>query len=114
MFIDARDLGFMADRTHKEFSDEDIQKIVKSYDTWRENKNYQDEAGFCKVATLEEIEENDWALTPGRYVGIKEAEEDAEPFEEKFPRLLKDLKDQLAKEAELNKKIEKQLSKIEG
>lgn len=113
LFIDARETGFMADRTHKEFKDDDIAKIVKTYDAFRSGENYEDEAGFCKSASLEEIEKNSWVLTPGRYVGIKASEVDSEPFAEKFPRLMGELKAQIAKEAELNAEIEKQLEKVE-
>ena len=89
LFIDARKLGFMADRTHKEFADEDIKKITNAFHTWRGtlDEAYEDVQGFCKAATLEEVRNNDYILTPGRYVGLEEVEEDGEPFEEKMARL---------------------------
>ena len=73
LFIDARKLGFMADRTHKEFSDEDIKKVADTFHAWRgtNEQPYEDILGFCKSATLDEIREHEYILTPGRYVGLK-------------------------------------------
>ena len=84
LFIDARELGFMADRTRREFADADIAQIADTYHAWRadefapKDKTYADVKGFCKSATLEEIKQNDYVLTPGRYVGVAEQEEDDE------------------------------------
>jgi len=107
LFIDARKLGYMADRTHKELSKEDIDKIVDTFHAWRgtNKNNYEDIAGFCKVAKLEEIQENQYILTPGRYVGLEEVEEDNEPFAEKMTRLTSELSDQLVKSKELENEI---------
>ncbi len=112
LFIDARELGFMADRTSKEFAKEDIDLISGTYDKFRAVKDYEDEIGFCKSASLEEIEKQDWVLTPGRYVGIKEETEDLEPFADEFSRLQKTLNEQLSQEKKLNLEIQKQLSKV--
>jgi type I restriction enzyme M protein len=91
LFIDARKMGVMIDRTHRELTDaEDIARITRTYHAWRGEKEagkYEDEAGFCKSATTEEIKEHGFVLTPGRYVGAVEAEDDGEPFEEKMARL---------------------------
>lgn len=114
LFIDARNLGFMADRTHKEFSEEDIKKVADTFHAWRgtNNQEYNDELGFAKVATLEEIKENDYILTPGRYVGLVQEEDDSEPFEEKIERLTTELSVQFAKSKELEEKIRRALGVI--
>ncbi len=75
LFIDASEMGYMKDRTHRDFSDEDIAKIADTYHNWRKNKDYEDIAGFCKSASLDEVEKHDFVLTPGRYVGIPEEED---------------------------------------
>jgi len=113
LFIDASELGFMADRTHREFTDEDIAKITDTYHEWRkQDGKYEDIKGFCKAAALEEIEKHNFILTPGRYVGIPEEEDDGVPFEEKMEKLTTKLKEQMKKEKELDEEIEKQLSNI--
>lgn len=91
LFIDARKLGFMVDRRVRELSKEDIEKIASTYQDWRQGKEYEDVLGFCKVATTADISEQDYILTPGRYVGIEEVEDDGEPFEEKMTRLTTEL-----------------------
>lgn len=113
LFIDASDIGFMADRTHREFSEEDIAKISDTYHEWRkENSKYEDIKGFCKSATLEEITKHNFVLTPGRYVGIKDEEEDLIPFDEKMASLTAQLSEQMKKEKELDKEIKKQLKNV--
>ncbi|MCM3028092.1 type I restriction-modification system subunit M [Bacillus safensis] len=114
LFIDARNLGFMADRTHKEFSDEDIQKIAGTFHAWRgtNDQEYVDELGFCKEATVEEVRKNDHILTPGRYVGLAEQKDDGEPFEEKMARLTNELLEQFAKSRELEEQIREVLGGI--
>ena len=91
LFIDARNLGHMIDRRVRELSEEDIQKIADTYHSWRNNQGYEDVQGFCKEATIDEISENDYILTPGRYVGIEEVEDDGIPFDEKMTRLTTEL-----------------------
>lgn len=103
LFIDARKMGHLIDRTHREFSDEEIQRIGKTYHAWRGEKEagkYEDIPGFCKSAPIEEIQSHGHVLTPGRYVGAEEVEDDGEPFEEKMKRLAKKLNEQF-KESEL-------------
>ncbi len=113
LFIDASELGFMIDRTHRDFSDDDLKKISDTYHAWKtEDKSYQDEKGFCKSADLEEIEKHGFVLTPGRYVGIPDEKDDGISFEEKIAELAKELSEQMKKEAELNLEIKKQLAKI--
>jgi type I restriction enzyme M protein len=115
LFIDARKLGTMADRTHKELTNQDIQKIAGTYHAWRGQPDlpeYQDEAGFCKAATIEEIRDNNHILTPGRYVGIPEREEDDEPFEEKMQRLTDQLYAQFAESQRLEREIRKNLEEL--
>ena len=112
LFIDASGMGFMKDRVHRELSEEDIAKIADTYHHWRKGTDYEDELGFCKSAELAEVEAQGFMLTPGRYVGIPEVEDDGIPFEEKMQRLTAQLADQLTKEQELNEEIKNQLSKL--
>lgn len=113
LFIDAGEIGFMRDRTHREFSPEDIKKIADTYHNWRtKGGKYEDVKGFCKSATLEEIKKHKFVLTPGRYVGIKEEEDDGVPFEEKMKLLTTELSGQIEDEKKLNREIKTQISKI--
>jgi type I restriction enzyme M protein len=115
LFIDARKLGHMVDRVRRELSDEDIQKIARTFHAWRGQKEageYEDIKGFCKSATLEEVREHEYILTPGRYVGIEESEEDGEAFEDKMARLTSELAEQFAKSRELEEEIRKNLRGI--
>ncbi len=98
LFIDARKVGSMVDRTHKEFSDDDIKKIAETYHSWRGEEGfpaYEDIPGFCKGTTLEEIRGYGHALTPGRYVGAEDLDEDDERFEEKMRRLVATSREQM-------------------
>lgn len=112
LFIDAKKLGFMVDRRVRELSAEDIEKIASTYQNWRQGKSYEDILGFCKVATTSEIAEQDYILTPGRYVGIEEIEDDGEPFEEKMTRLSTELYDLFEKSHKLEIEIKEKLSAI--
>jgi type I restriction enzyme M protein len=97
LFIDARKLGTMIDRVHRELTDDDIRKIADTYHAWRGDKSagdYEDMPGFCKSATLDDIRHHNHILTPGRYVGAAEVEDDGEPFEEKMARLTTALREQ--------------------
>lgn len=112
LFIDARNIGAMIDRTHKEFSVKDIAEIARTYHAWRgETKDgaYEDRAGFCKSATLDEIKANDYVLTPGRYVGAAEIEDDGIPFEIKMAELTQALYGQMKESERLNVVIRKNL-----
>ena len=113
LFIDTSDIGYMADRTHREFSDEDMAKIAGIYHEWR-NKNgkYEDVKGFCKSAKIEEITKHNFVLTPGRYVGIKDEIDDGIPFAEKIAGLTKKLSEQMAQEKILDEEIKRQLRNI--
>ena len=112
LFIDARNMGFLINRKNRDLSEEDIHLISTTYHNWRNpNGNYQDIAGFCKVATVEEVAKLNYVLTPGRYVGLPDEEDDFN-FVERFTSLKTDLEKQIAEEAELNKKITESLSKI--
>lgn len=108
LFIDARKLGTMVDRTHKELTEADIAKIAGTYHAWRGDKgaaNYEDVAGFCKGSNLEEIRKHGHVLTPGRYVGAEDVADDGEPFEVKMPRLVAELNAQFAEAAKLEQAI---------
>jgi type I restriction enzyme M protein len=114
LFIDARKLGHMADRTRKEFSDADIDKITRAYHAWRgesEAGAYEDVPGFCKAATLEEIKGHGYVLTPGRYVGAADVEDDDMPFVERFAALQAKLQEQFTSSDRLTGTI---LKKLEG
>jgi type I restriction enzyme M protein len=113
LFIDASELGFMADRTHREFSDEDIAKIANTYHEWRKKDGkYKDVKGFCKSASLEEIQKHNYVLTPGRYVGIKDEEDDGIPFADKMRELTAKLAEQMKEEKRLDEEIKQQLKKV--
>jgi type I restriction enzyme M protein len=115
LFIDARKLGVLVDRTHRELSDEDIAKIAGTYHAWRGDKGagkYQDVAGFCRSAKLEDIRAHGFVLTPGRYVGAAEAEADDEPFAEKMKRLTVTLDAQFAESVRLEKAIRENLRRL--
>ncbi|MCP5415137.1 MAG: N-6 DNA methylase, partial [Chromatiaceae bacterium] len=115
LFIDARKLGNMVDRTRKELTDDDIANITAVYHAWRGEDGaeaYEDVPGFCKAATLEEIREHSHVLTPGRYVGAAAAEEDDVPFVERFTGLKENLDEQLAKGEELGALIKGKLERI--
>jgi type I restriction enzyme M protein len=114
LFIDARKLGTMIDRTHRELTGDDIRRIADTYHAWRgdlfpppqagegQGGGYEDVPGFCKAATLDEIRRHNHILTPGRYVGAAEVEEDDEPFEEKMERLTAELRAQMEQAARLD------------
>jgi type I restriction enzyme M protein len=111
LFIDARKLGTLVDRVHRELSDDDIAKIADTYHRWRGDGSgkYEDVAGFCKSATTDEIASHQFVLTPGRYVGAEEVEDDGEPFGEKMKRLVATLEEQFAEGARLEREIRKNL-----
>ena len=112
LFIDARKLGFMVDRRVRELSAEDIEKISSTYQNWRQGKEYEDVLGFCKEATTADISEQDYILTPGRYVGIEEVEDDGEPFEEKMGRLTTELYSLFEESHSLEAEIRRKLAAI--
>lgn len=109
LFIDARQLGFMKDRVLRDFTSEDLEKISGTFRAWKRGEGYADVKGFCKSATLEEIAAHGHVLTPGRYVGAEEVEDDGEPFGEKMARLVKELERQFEESARLEKEIRKNL-----
>ena len=109
LFIDARKMGTLIDRVHRELTEEDIRKIAETYHAWRGDKDakkkYKDVPGFCKSATLDEIRKHNHILTPGRYVGAAAEEDDGEPFDEKMARLTSELREQMKQAAKLEKTI---------
>jgi len=112
LFIDARKMGTLIDRKHRELTEEDILKISNKYHAWRGEKSagkYEDIAGFCKSATTSEIATYRHVLTPGRYVGAEEIADDGDPFEEKMPRLVAELNAQFAESAKLVQAIKTNL-----
>src|SRR5699024_7975100 len=112
LFIDARNLETMISRRLRELKTEDIRKVADAYINWQNDEGYEDIQGFCKATNLEEIQKHDYILTPGRYVGIEEEEDDGEPFEEKMERLTTTLSEQFKQSRELEEEIRKQLGGI--
>lgn len=111
LFIDARKMGTMVTRKLRELSDEDIAKIANAYNAYIDG-SLEDAKGFCAVVTTEEIAKQDYILTPGRYVGIEEQQEDGEPFEEKMARLTSELSELFAQSHKLEKEIRQKLGAI--
>ncbi len=113
LFVDARNMGEMTDRTHRTLRDEDIAKISEAYHNWRNKEGkYTDVPGFCKAASLDEIRKHGHVLTPGRFVGTQELEDDGEPFAEKMSRLISLLYEQQAEGATLDATITTSLRKL--
>lgn len=113
LFIDARKMGTLTDRVHRELTDTDIATIAGTYHAWRNvDGGYEDKAGFCKAAELEEIQKHDYVLTPGRYVGAEDVEDDGIPFEDKMTDLTATLHDQFAESAELEQAIKRNLEAL--
>ena len=117
LFIDARQIGYMADRTHREFTDADVARIADTYHAWRGEPGapaYEDVPGFCASATVEQIAEQRFILTPGRYVGTEEAEDDGEPIEEKIARLKAELFTAFEKSDRLQARVRAALERVDG
>jgi type I restriction enzyme M protein len=116
LFVDARKLGEMVDWVHRELTDADIRRIAGTYHAWRGDRGgaapYADVPGFCKAATLEEIRRHGHILTPGRYVGAAEVEDDGEPFEEKMQRLVVQLLHQQGEASRLDDAIVANLKEL--
>ena len=115
LFIDARKLGTLTDRVHRELTDDDIAHIAGTYHAWRGDKEagqYEDVPGFCKAAQLDDIRKHGHVLTPGRYVGAAAVEDDGEPFEEKMQRLTATLQEQQRQAAELDAAIAANLKEL--
>lgn len=113
LFIDARNLGHLINRRTRELSEEDIQQIANTYHNWRNpDGNYEDVKGFCCSAPIERVKELDYVLTPGRYVGLPDDEDDFD-FKERFTALKAEFAAQLLEEAELNKAIIENLAKVQ-
>lgn len=113
LFIDARQLGVMIDRRHRELTEEDISKITETYHEWRNVEGeYEDIKGFCKSAKIEDIREHEYVLTPGRYVGIEDVEDDGIPFDEKMDNMTAELAELFTKSRNLEEEIRKNLGGI--
>lgn len=109
LFIDARQLGYMKDRVLRDFTDDDIAKIADTFHTWQRTEDHEDVPGFCASANLAAIEKHDFVLTPGRYVGAAEQDDDDEPFADKMSRLTAQLKDQFKESARLEGEIKRNI-----
>jgi type I restriction enzyme M protein len=115
LFIDARKMGELKDRVHRELTDDEITLITRTYHAWRgeeKDGNYEDIAGFCKSASLEEVQNNGYVLTPGRYVGIEDEDDDGIPFEEKMEKLTTMLSEQLMMSNLLDNSIQTNLKEL--
>lgn len=108
VFIDAREMGFMVDRTHRDFSDDDIKLLSDTFTAFQDG-TLEDKKGFCAIADIEQIAKHDYILTPGRYVGIEVQDEDDEPFDEKMIRLTYELSEMFEKSHELEDEIRRKL-----
>jgi type I restriction enzyme M protein len=116
LFIDARNMGVLVNRTERILTDEEIARVGATYHVWRgsdRSREYKDERGFCYSASIEEIKEHDFVLTPGRYVGTPEAEDDGEPIAEKIERLTKQLCTQFEESTHLEQEIRRQLGSLD-
>ena len=112
LFIDARKMGYMVDRKHRDFDDKkDIQKLADTFHAFQDG-TLEEVKGFSAVATTQEIAKQDYILTPGRYVGIEEQEDDGEPFDEKMKRLTAELSEMFKKSHELEDEIRERLGAI--
>jgi len=115
LFIDARKMGTLVDRTHRELSDDEITRVASTYHSWRGEPYtdpYADVPGFCKSSTTEEIASNGYVLTPGRYVGAEDAEDDDIDFEQKMRGLIAKLEEQFAESARLEAAIQENLTRL--
>jgi type I restriction enzyme M protein len=115
LFIDARKLGTLIDRVHRDLSDDDVARIAGTYHAWRGDPGagtYADEPGFCKSATLDDIRKHNHVLTPGRYIGAAPTEDDGEPFDAKMKRLTGTLRQQQAEAAKLDTAIAANLREL--
>ena len=113
LFIDASEVGHMADKTHREFTEDDIARVAGTYHEWRkQGGKYEDIKGFCKSAGTAEITKHNFVLTPGRYVGIEDEIDDGIPFADKIAGLTAKLSEQMAEEKKLDEEIKKQLKNI--
>jgi type I restriction enzyme M protein len=113
LFIDARNTGTLISRKNKAFTDEDISRISEVYHNWRNlDGKYEDIQGFCKSATLKEVEDNNYVLTPGRYVGTEDIEDDGISFEDKVAEISQNLSEHFKESIELQERIKKNLKKV--
>jgi type I restriction enzyme M protein len=112
LFIDAREKGFMKDRVLRDFTDQDIDDIANTFHAWQKGESYNDIAGFCKSVTLEEIAKHDYVLSPSRYVGSTEADEEEAPFADKMTFLIDELKGNLEENDRLKQSIKEQLGSL--
>ena len=112
LFIDARQLGYMKDRVLRDFTSDDIKKIADTFHAWQHGESYEDVPGFCYAASLADIRKHDHVLTPGRYVGAEEQEEDSEAFADKMARLTTQLAEQFGESTKLEAEIKKNLAEL--
>jgi type I restriction enzyme M protein len=110
LFIDARNLGYMKDRVLRDFTTDDIRRVADTFHAWQLGEGYENVPGFCYSASLEDIRKHEHVLTPGRYVGAEEQEDDGEAFADKMARLTAQLTEQFAESAKLEGEIKRNLA----
>lgn len=113
LFIDASEIGYMEDNTHRAFSEQDIEKIAGTYHEWRNKSgSYQDVKGYCKSVGIDGVKKHNYVLTPGRYAGVKDEEDDGIPFEKKISGFMSELRAQQVEEEKINNEIWSSLKKV--
>ncbi|KEA61857.1 Type I restriction-modification system, DNA-methyltransferase subunit M [Marinobacterium lacunae] len=112
LFIDARNLGYMKDRVLRDFTADDIRRVADTFHAWRTGEGYEDVAGYCAAVDFLQIEKHDFVLTPGRYVGAPDQEDDGEPFADKMTRLTEQLREQFAESDRLEAEIKRNLGAL--
>ena len=114
LFIDARKMGYMETRKHRELKDEESEKIYSTYHNWKNKKNYKDIEGFCISASIEEIRIHDYVLSPGRFVGIEEIEDDGVDYAEKVLKLTSEILDLFNESNKLEETIKKNIQGLKN
>lgn len=112
LFIDARNIGYMETRVHRELWPEEIKQICDTYHSWKNGSNYRDISGYCKSANIEEVASNNYSLLPGLYVGIEKSDNNSKSFENEMKLLTDNLSELFKKSEEIEKRIKTNLKDL--